>query len=72
MFMIGGVYLEEKLLSIKEAAEILGVHEKTVWRWLKGGEIEGIRFGKLWRIKESTIMGKQITPNSCQPWQKAR
>jgi excisionase family DNA binding protein len=63
--------LGEKLLSIAEAAKFLNVHEKTIRRWLKNGEIEGLRFGRLWRIKESTILGKQRTPNSYLTWRKA-
>jgi len=61
--------MEDKLLSVDEAAELIGVLPETVRRWLRKGEIQGIKFGRLWRIRESEILGKITTPNSCQTWQ---
>ena len=49
----------EKYLSVEEAAEILGVHIDTLRRWLREGEIKGEKFGRLWRIRESELVGKK-------------
>jgi len=34
-----------RLLSVKEAAEFLGVHASTLYRMLKRGEIESFKIG---------------------------
>lgn len=34
----------ENTLSVKEASEIFGVHEVTVRRWIKTGELKAVRF----------------------------
>ena len=45
----------EKLLSVKEAAEYLGLKENTVREWLRSGALKGIKIGKSWRIKISDL-----------------
>lgn len=43
-------------MSIREAAEELGVNSFTVRRWIKSGKLEAIRMGeKLWRIRPDAI-----------------
>ena len=44
-----------ELLTVKEAAEKLKVHENTVYLWLETGKLKGIRFGGLWRIPEESL-----------------
>jgi excisionase family DNA binding protein len=36
---------EPKLLSVWQVAELLGVHERTVRRWLARGRLEGLNKG---------------------------
>lgn len=43
----------EKLLTPSQVAEAMQVTERTVYRWLKDGDLKGIKKGRLWRIKES-------------------
>ena len=57
----GGGKLDDKLLSVEEAAELIGVIPETIRRWLRTGEIEGEKFGRLWRIRESKLRGKAKT-----------
>ena len=38
----------ETWMSVAEAAEALGVTPGTVRRWLRGGTLEGARFGGRW------------------------
>ena len=40
----------QRLISVKEAAARLGVHEKTVRRWITGGELRAHRLGRQWRV----------------------
>jgi excisionase family DNA binding protein len=45
----------EPLLSAKEAAKLLGVHEKTVQALARSGDVPCIRFGKYWRFRASVL-----------------
>jgi excisionase family DNA binding protein len=47
----------EPLITVDRAAELLGVHPKTVKRLACQGLIPGMRIGKLWRFRESTLDG---------------
>ena len=44
----------DKLLTLKETAEILRVSERTVMRYLKARRLKASRPGQ-WRIKESNL-----------------
>lgn len=37
---------QPKLLTIREAAEMLGVHPETLRRWDNEGKLKAVRFGK--------------------------
>jgi excisionase family DNA binding protein len=39
------------VLTIEEAAHELKVQPKTVREWLRTGRLEGIKAGRLWRIR---------------------
>ena len=45
----------DKLLSVEEAAKILGVNEQTVRRWVREGRIKASKVGRLIRIKEEDL-----------------
>lgn len=45
----------KKFYTKKEAAEVLGVHPKTVERYLLAGKLKGARLGKSWKISEDDI-----------------
>lgn len=55
--------MDETYLTLREAAELLKVHENTIRNWLKAGELPGKKIGRLWRISaaavESLIAGTQ-------------
>ncbi len=50
---------EEKLLSLREAAERLDLHPRTLRRWIYQGRVEAVkvpgRFGGEWRVPESAL-----------------
>ena len=46
---------EEKLLTIKQVAELLGVTEPTLWRWNKEGILKRVKVGNKVRYKESDV-----------------
>lgn len=45
----------EPLLESDEAAALLKIHPKTLQRMARNGEITGIRIGKLWRFRASSL-----------------
>jgi excisionase family DNA binding protein len=47
--------VEERLLSIKDVAEWLGVSERTVFRMMDNNEITGIKIGNRWKFKSDDI-----------------
>jgi excisionase family DNA binding protein len=42
--------IETKYLTIKEASEVLKVHENTIYNWIKAGKLKAVKIGELWRI----------------------
>jgi excisionase family DNA binding protein len=45
----------EPLFDSAEAARLVRIHPKTVIRMARRGEINGVRFGKLWRFRLSDL-----------------
>lgn len=45
----------EKWYKPKEAAEILGVSERSIFRYLKAKQLKGYQINTHWRITESNI-----------------
>ena len=42
----------ERFLTTEQVAEALQVHLNTVRRWLRTGELQGRKFGRVWRVSE--------------------
>ncbi len=47
--------MEDKLFTIEEIAERLGVHSKTIRRYLYSGKLAGQKVGSQWRISQSAL-----------------
>ena len=45
----------EKLLTMKEVAELLQVSEKTVKRIMERGELAGAKVGRAWRFTPADV-----------------
>lgn len=43
------------MLSTKQAAEHLNVHQETIRRFLQRGIIKAVKVGKVWRVRESDL-----------------
>ncbi len=46
---------QERYLSPDEVAQRLNVKPLTVRRWLKSGNLKGLKLGPLWRVRESNL-----------------
>ena len=44
------------LLTVREVAEYLRVHQRTAYRLITGGSIKAIKIGSQWRVPESALM----------------
>lgn len=44
-----------QIMTTKEIARYLGVHEMTVYRWLKKGVLPGFKIGGRWRSKKDLL-----------------
>jgi excisionase family DNA binding protein len=42
---------KEKLVSVEDVAEYIGVKRDTVRNWIRQGLIPGYKIGKLWKLK---------------------
>lgn len=51
---------KKEFYCIKEVAQILGVHPRTIWRWVKIGKIESIKIGGVLRIHSDELLIKKI------------
>ena len=47
--------MEEKIYTLREAAEILKTSERTLLRMLDSGRIVGFRHGTQWRFRQTEI-----------------
>ena len=59
-FLEGGIIvceLEDKWISIEEAADYLGVNKDTIRNWIKkkNSEIPACKIGKQWKFKRSEL-----------------
>jgi excisionase family DNA binding protein len=45
----------EKLLSIEEVAEILGLEYKTIYRLIRSGELPAARVGRVYRVDRADL-----------------
>ena len=44
------------LLTVREVAGYLRVHQRTAYRLITGGSIKAVKIGSQWRVPESALM----------------
>ena len=47
---------QDRLLSVEEAAYMLGIRPKTLYVWSSQGKIEKVKIGKSLRFRESVLL----------------
>jgi excisionase family DNA binding protein len=47
----------ERLLTVPEVAELLGVTDETIRRWLRDGRLEGVLLSRRagWRVRSEAV-----------------
>ena len=48
-------FTPEPLLDTEQAAAIIQIHPKTLQKFARAGQIQGIHIGKLWRFRMSAL-----------------
>jgi excisionase family DNA binding protein len=45
----------EKMLSVKEVSDYLGVTKITLYTWIKEDKLKAFKFGRSWRISKGDL-----------------
>ena len=45
----------DRLLTIEEVADVLGLSPKTIRDWLRTGRLPGAKLGNVWRIRPEAL-----------------
>jgi excisionase family DNA binding protein len=56
--------VDDKLYTIEQVAERLGLHVKTVRNYVRGGRLKAVRIGKSYRISATDLAGLTGQPAS--------
>lgn len=55
----------ERLLRIREVAEVLGLSERLVWKYLRQGKLMPVRFGRATRVRWTEV--ERLIREGCGP-----
>ncbi len=47
--------MDERFYTPKQVAEILQVHQYTVLKWIREGKLRALKFGRVYRTRESEL-----------------
>jgi excisionase family DNA binding protein len=56
--------MEEKLLSVDDICEYLGIGRDTVYKWIDAKSLPAYRLGRLWKFKKKEV-DKWIEKSAC-------
>lgn len=57
--------MDEKFYTVDEAADKIGVHPKTIRRYIFGGKLEALKVGGQWRVYEEAMDKFMKTGTQC-------
>lgn len=44
-----------KIYTLREVQEILGVTQRTLYRWIDNGSLKAFKAGRTWRVSEEAL-----------------
>jgi len=47
--------MEEKLLSVDDVCEYLGIGRDTIYKWISAKSFPAYRLGRLWKFKKKEV-----------------
>lgn len=47
--------MQRELLNIKQVQEILGISQRTAFRYIRSGDLKGFKVGKEWKFEPGDI-----------------
>ena len=47
--------MEEKLLSVDDVCEYLGIGRDTIYKWIAAKSLPAYRLGRLWKFKKEEV-----------------
>jgi excisionase family DNA binding protein len=47
--------MQREFLNIKQVQEMLGISERTAFRYIKSGELKGFKVGREWKFEPADI-----------------
>ncbi len=57
---------ERLTYRVREVAEMLGIHERTAWRWLREGRLKRVKVGGTTLVRADQL-ARLIRPTASQP-----
>ena len=57
---------ERLTYRVREVAEMLGIHERTAWRWLREGRLKRVKVGGT-TLVQADQLARLIRPIASQP-----
>lgn len=46
---------KERLIKVKEAAKRLKLSDDTIRKWLRSGQLKGVKVSRVWRVYEEDV-----------------
>lgn len=62
----------DNLITLTEAAELLGVHYMTAYRYVRTGRLPGVKEGAEWRVDPADIAALLAPPDDAKPTRRRR
>jgi excisionase family DNA binding protein len=47
--------MQREFLNVKQVQDMLGISERTVFRYIKSGELKGFKAGREWKFEPADI-----------------
>jgi len=47
--------MEEKLLSVEDVCDYLGISRDTIYKWIAAKSLPAYRLGRLWKFKKKEV-----------------
>ena len=47
--------MQREFLNVRQVQEMLGISERTVFRYIKSGELKGFKLGRVWNFESAVI-----------------